>query len=97
MNLESRLEKLKFANNSISEEMALERMQKDFDRKIEELRQPELDLDFVYLSTPPFVEFSRMLQEWRVSIYAQHLKTQMPVSEKRLSKFWQRKIVKSEP
>jgi len=94
--IESRLEKLKFASKTVSEEMALESIQKDFNAKIDELSRAELGLDFVFLSKPALVEFSRMLQEWRVSIFAQHLRTQIPVSEKRLRKFWQTKVVGSD-
>jgi len=91
--IESRLEKLEFASKTIGEEIVLEQFQKDLNAKIEELTHPELELDFVFLSHPELVEFSQMLQEWRVSIFAQHLRTQRPVSEKRLSKFWQSQIL----
>jgi ATP-dependent helicase HrpA len=92
--IESRLEKLQFASKTVSEEMALEELQKDFNLKIDELSHAELELDFVFLSYPALVEFSKMLLEWRVSIFAQHLKTQIPISEKRLRKFWQSAILK---
>jgi len=92
--IESRLEKLNFASKTVSEEMALERIQKDFNAKVDELSRSELELDYVFLSYPELIEFSRMLQEWRVSIFAQHLKTQIPVSEKRLSKFWETQVFK---
>lgn len=91
--LESRLEKLKFVSKTVSEEMALENLQKDFDSKVDKLSNPELELDYVFLSYPALIEFSKMLQEWRVSIFAQHLKTQIPISEKRLRKFWQLEII----
>ena len=91
--VESRLEKLNFASKTVSEEMALERIQKDFDTKIDLLSHAELELDFVFLSHPALVEFSKMLQEWRVSIFAQHLKTQIPISEKRLINFWNSKVL----
>jgi ATP-dependent helicase HrpA len=92
--IESRIEKLQFASKTVSEEMVLEELQKDFDLKIDELSHAELELDFVFLSYPSLIEFSKMLLEWRVSIFAQHLKTQMPISEKRLRKFWRAEIVK---
>ena len=87
--IESRLEKLNFASKTVSEEMALAELQKDLLRKIDELSTPELGIDFVYLNHPTLTEFSMMLEEWRVSIFAQHLRTQTPVSEKRLRKYWQ--------
>lgn len=92
--IESRLEKLEFASKTVSEEMALEALQKSFNQKVEELSHPNLELDFVFIAHPKLVEFARMLEEWRVSIFAQHLRTQMPVSEKRLLKFWKEQIEK---
>jgi len=91
--IESRLEKLKFTSKTVGEEIALEHFQKSLNAKIDELAHPELELDFVFLSYPTLTEFNHMLQEWRVSIFAQHLKTQIPVSEKRLSKFWISKVL----
>jgi len=91
--IESRLEKLKFTSKTVGEEIALEHFQKSLNAKIDELAHPELELDFVFLSYPTLTEFNQMLQEWRVSIFAQHLKTQIPVSEKRLSKFWISKVL----
>ncbi len=91
--IESRLEKLKFTSKTIAEETALATIQKDFNAKIDELSHPKLELDYVFLSHPELTEFNRMLQEWRVSIFAQHLKTQIPVSEKRLKKFWQNEVL----
>jgi ATP-dependent helicase HrpA len=93
--IESRLEKLRFASKTVSEEMALASIQKDLDMKIDELSHPELDLDFVFQSFPKLLEFAQMMQEWRVSIFAQHLRTQIPVSEKRLRKFWQAEILRT--
>ena len=86
--IESRIERLNFASKTISEEMALEAIQKNLNEKVNSLSHPNLDLDYVFIATPKLVEFSRMIEEWRVSIFAQHLRTQMPVSEKRLLKFW---------
>jgi ATP-dependent helicase HrpA len=36
-----------------------------------------------------FVTYRWMLEEFRISLFAQNLKTQMPISEKRLEKQWQ--------
>ena len=90
--IESRLEKLKFASKTVSEEMALVELQKNLLTKIDQLSTPELGVDFVYLNYPALTEFSLMLEEWRVSIFAQHLRTQTPVSEKRLRKFWKEEV-----
>jgi ATP-dependent helicase HrpA len=38
---------------------------------------------------PKMTEFRWMLEELRVSLYAQELKTPMPVSVKRLQKVWE--------
>ncbi|MFT6409082.1 MAG: ATP-dependent helicase HrpA [Arenicella sp.] len=92
--IESRIEKLRFSSKTVSQEMALENLQKDFNSKIDELSHPQLEPDYVFLSYPALVEFSKMLQEWRVSIFAQHLKTQIPISEKRLRKFWQTNVLR---
>ena len=37
----------------------------------------------------PFEQFGWLLEELRVSLFAQELKTPVPVSVKRLSKLWQ--------
>ncbi|WP_369602316.1 ATP-dependent RNA helicase HrpA [Hahella sp. SMD15-11] len=39
---------------------------------------------------PELVRFRWMLEEWRVSVFAQQLKTLFPVSDKRLGKQWQK-------
>ncbi|NND00535.1 MAG: ATP-dependent RNA helicase HrpA [Gammaproteobacteria bacterium] len=51
--------------------------------------QQNVGRDFVYLSKPAYHDFAIMLEESRVSLFAQHLKTRYPVSEKRLKKAWQ--------
>lgn len=43
----------------------------------------------VMMRNSDFVEYRWMLEEYRVSLFAQTLKTLMPVSEKRLKKLWQ--------
>ncbi len=87
--IESRIEKLKFSAQRKPEELALDTLQKTFNDRVESLSRPDLDLDYVFLSHPALAEFRLMLEEWRVSIYAQHLRAKIPVSEKRLNKFWQ--------
>ncbi len=48
-----------------------------------------VELNDEYYEDPVFVLYRWMLEEYRVSLFAQGLKTQMPVSEKRLEKQWQ--------
>jgi len=84
--IEARLEKVRFASKTASEESALKKYQRLFDEKIEQF---ELGLDFAYQSLPSLKEFATLLEEWRVSIFAQQLRTQVPVSEKRVNKAWQ--------
>ena len=45
-----------------------------------------LGIDALYHIKPKYFEYSVMLQEWRVSLFAQQLKTPFPVSSKRLTK-----------
>ncbi|RYZ85895.1 MAG: DUF3418 domain-containing protein [Moraxellaceae bacterium] len=40
-------------------------------------------------TSPAFREFRWLLEEWRISLFAQPMKTKFPVSEKRLEKAWQ--------
>ena len=40
-------------------------------------------------ANPELIRYRWMLEEYRVSLFAQNLKTQMPVSAKRLHKQWQ--------
>ena len=48
-----------------------------------------IELNDEYYDHPVFSLYRWMLEEYRVSLFAQGLKTQMPVSEKRLEKQWQ--------
>lgn len=43
--------------------------------------------------TPALDEYRWLIEEWRISLFAQHLKTAQPVSAKRLEKAWD-KVVK---
>ena len=83
--IEFRIESLAYTNKTLNNEHALLSMQSKFDQLINQNKQ---ELDVVYTTQPRLKEFSLLLQEWRVSIYAQHLRTQIPVSEKRLQKAW---------
>lgn len=48
-----------------------------------------IELNDDYYEHPVFSLYRWMLEEYRVSLFAQGLKTQIPVSEKRLEKQWQ--------
>ena len=48
-----------------------------------------IELNDEYYEHPVFSLYHWMLEEYRVSLFAQGLKTQMPISEKRLEKQWQ--------
>ena len=48
-----------------------------------------IELNNEYYEHPVFSLYRWMLEEFRVSLFAQGLKTKMPVSEKRLEKQWQ--------
>ena len=48
-----------------------------------------IKLNDEYYEHPVFSLYRWMLEEYRVSLFAQGLKTQMPVSEKRIEKQWQ--------
>ena len=41
------------------------------------------------IETPAFKEYRWMLEEFRISVFAQELKTAYPISSKRLEKQWQ--------
>ena len=90
--IESRVEKLKFASKTINEEASLQTIQAQFEDKINTLNDKSLSSgrDYVFHRSPALYDFSILLEEWRVSIFAQHLKTMRPVSEKRIRKAWQK-------
>ena len=90
--IESRIEKLKFASKTINEEIVLQELQTQFEQKIDDLGDSKISSspDYVYHRYPALYDFSISLEEWRVSIFAQHLTTMQPVSEKRLRNAWQK-------
>ena len=90
--IESRIEKLKFASKTVNEEIALQEIQTLFEKKLDDFDNSQLSSspDYVYHCYPDLHDFSILLEEWRVSIFAQHLKTMQPVSEKRLRSAWQK-------
>lgn len=89
--IDSRLEKLPFANKQRQEEQRLYELQAGFDNLLLSVQHDAniQERAYVYLNMPQLREFILLLEEWRVSLFAQHLKTQFPVSEKRLTKAWQ--------
>jgi len=92
--IESRIEKLDFASKIADEEAALASFQSEFDKMVKQLGHPEVSANnaYVYLNHPQMRAFALSLEEWRVSLFAQHLKTAKPVSEKRLNKEWQQML-----
>ncbi|NHN36772.1 ATP-dependent RNA helicase HrpA [Pseudomaricurvus alcaniphilus] len=75
---------------------AVMQMQKDklWSAEVDELWQPwqqrlEKDGEAAVMSNEGLQEYRWMLEEYRVSLFAQSLKTLMPVSAKRLRKLWQ--------
>ena len=48
-----------------------------------------VELNDEYYEHPVFILYRWMLEEYRVSLFAQGLKTSMPISEKRLENQWQ--------
>lgn len=92
--IEARLEKIKFAGKTANEENALRKYQELFDETVNQLDSESglglsSGLDFAYQNSPALKDFAVLLEEWRVSIFAQQLRTQFPVSEKRVAKAWQ--------
>lgn len=77
-------------------EKAASQIQKDklWTAQIDELWQPWQQLldkegKAAMIKNNAFREYRWMMEEYRVSLFAQSLKTLMPVSEKRLKKLWQ--------
>lgn len=84
--VESRLDKPGAANQH---QKSLLKFQTQFDQRVNELLgDTGLGLDWAYAIEPALKEFAILLEEWRVSLFAQQLRTQLPVSEKRLTKAW---------
>jgi ATP-dependent helicase HrpA len=87
-----RLEKANVRNNANKQEIALLELQNAYDDKVAELSNSQFAMDYVFLTYPALSTFKIMLEEWRVSIFAQHLRTQIRVSDKRLRSFWNDEI-----
>ena len=88
--IESRIEKLKFVSKTATEEAALSLLQNEFNNKVDQLGNADISTspDYVYLTYPKLHDFALSIEEWRVSLFAQHLKTLKPVSQKRLTHAW---------
>jgi len=75
----------KFGNNPERDTRhgaAVERMWKLYRDRLEKHRKADID-------DPQLTEFRWLIEELRVSLFAQELKTPMPVSVKRLEKLWE--------
>jgi ATP-dependent helicase HrpA len=85
--VESRLDKPGVGNQH---QQSLLKFQAEFDQRVNGLLDSSgFGLDWAYTIDPALRDFSILLEEWRVSLFAQQLRTQLPVSEKRLSRAWQ--------
>jgi ATP-dependent helicase HrpA len=85
--VESRLDKPGIGN---PHQQSLLKFQTQFDQRVNSLLGSSgFGLDWAYTIEPALREFAILLEEWRVSLFAQQLRTQLPVSEKRLAKAWQ--------
>ncbi|HWB54087.1 MAG TPA: DUF3418 domain-containing protein [Tepidisphaeraceae bacterium] len=82
--IEHRLKKLKSAG------AARDRQNLGEVREFEErFKQRQADLQSKGIIDPSMEQFRWMLEEFRVSLFAQELKTSIPISAKRLDAFWQ--------
>jgi len=61
----------------------------DFSRLWDEYVKRQKTLEKQHIESAELEKYRWMLEEYRVSLFAQELKTKFPVSEKRLKKFWQ--------
>ncbi len=92
--MEIRLEKLTSAkpDSNVTALYDLESKFKNFiDNELKDLNakntnKQNLEIDALYHINPQYFEYAMLLQEWRVSLFAQQLKTAVPVSRKRLLK-----------
>ena len=53
-------------------------------------RSDEQESSYVDSTYPSLLEYEFLLEEWRVSLFAQQLKTRFPISAKRLDKAWRK-------
>lgn len=85
--IECRLDKVGHHANA-QDEAYLAAQQIEFDDYCRSLTPDGFSADYPLVTNAHLRHFRIMLEEWRVSIYAQHLRTQMPVSHKRLKNYW---------
>ena len=90
--IQSRLERVQYFSGA-AEQVGLIEIQNRFDAYCDSLTPDGFNRDFALILEPKLNHFRILLEEWRVSIYAQHLRTQQPVSEKRLNKYWHEHFV----
>jgi len=60
----------------------------DFSRLWDEYVKRQVTLEKKHIESEQLNHYRWMLEEYRVSLFSQELKTKFPVSEKRLKKFW---------
>ncbi len=89
--IDSRLDKA-ISQQPPADEINLAKHQTKFEQYCQALTPAGFESDYPLIINPHLNHFRIMLEEWRVSIYAQHLKTQIPVSDKRLSTYWKTHI-----
>jgi len=85
----------KVANINSANLQTLNNLQTRLDQKVRgylnsaKQKDPNLSVSFVYQTRPELLQHQVMLFEWRVSLFAQHLRTQFAISEKRIQQHWQ--------
>jgi ATP-dependent helicase HrpA len=60
----------------------------DFSKLWDEYIKCQKSLEKQHIHSEPLMHYRWMLEEYRVSLFAQELKTIMPISEKRLKTYW---------
>ena len=60
----------------------------DYSRLWDEYIKRQQTLEKKHIESEQLENYRWMLEEYRVSLFSQELKTKFPVSEKRLKKFW---------
>ena len=92
--IDHRLQQRHFVRKTMTLEKQLAELQLLFDQRVETLnlkldkQKADSKIHYAFVTQPALEEFYWMLEEWRVSIFAQQIRTLIPVSAKRLNKFW---------
>ncbi len=94
--IECRLDKIALKEKLAQGALILFEHQANFDAFCQSITPPGFEQDFALLLNPKLKQFSILLEEWRVSLYAQHLGTQQSVSDKRLRHYWQNEVINTE-